>query len=80
MSRIEETLLRRYSGARIVAFSVLLAMVGWLPLLLYTIFGPEDGNPIGLGLLAMAVTPFAGVGLAVGVIRMVVEWFSRRAR
>lgn len=80
MSRIEEALLRRYSGARIAAFSLLLALAGCLPLLLYATFGPDDGNPIGLGLLAMAVIPFAGVGLAVGAIKMVVEWFTRRSR
>ena len=39
--------------------------------------GPEDGNPIGLGLLAFATSPFAAVGVAVGAIKMLVERFHR---
>lgn len=30
---------------------------GWAPILLYMMFGPADGNPIGLGLLAWTSTP-----------------------
>ena len=32
---------------------------GWSPILIYAAFGPPDGNPIGLGLLAWMSTPVA---------------------
>ena len=78
MSKIEEALLRRFSGARIVGGSVLIGLAGFMPLQLYIWFGPKDGNPIGLGLLAFATLPFAVMGTAVGLIKMLVERFQRR--
>jgi hypothetical protein len=38
------------------------------PLLLYVIFGPKDGNPIGLGLLMVFGVP---VGLLILIIGLV---------
>lgn len=78
MSRIEEAWLGRWSGLQIVGWSAVLGFAGVLPLLLYIAFGPADGNPIGLGLLAVAVVPVAGVGLIVGLIKMLVQYFVRR--
>jgi hypothetical protein len=75
MSYLEETMLRRWSGLRITAVSAALAVVGVAPLLLYIAFGPKNGNPIGLGLLAVATLPFAAMGLLVGVIKLLVEHF-----
>jgi len=40
--------------------------------------GPADGNPIGLGLLAVVVVPIGGVGVVVGLIVMFVQKFVRR--
>ncbi len=60
-------------GLRLLRWALLTALVTIGPLLLYIAFGPADGNPIGLGLLAMAGVPAAG-GLALaGVIYTVVE-------
>ena len=78
MSRIEEALLRRFSGLKIVIWSIALGAAGIAPLLLYIAFGPADGNPIGLGLLAVAAVPFAAVGIVVGLIKMLVEFFAGR--
>ena len=78
MSRIEEALIRRSSGLKIMAWSAALGVAGVLPLLLYIAFGPADGNPIGLGLLAVAAVPVAGVGLAVGLIMTLVQHIGRR--
>ena len=78
MSRIEETLISQPAGLKIMAWSAALGFTGVLPLLLYIAFGPADGNPIGLGLLAAAAVPVAGVGLAVGLIKMLVQHFGRR--
>lgn len=77
MSHIEESLVRRWSGARILLGSVALAVLGVAPLMLYVWLGPADGNPIGLGLLAVASVPIAGIGAAVGLIKLAVEYFSR---
>ncbi len=76
MSRMEEALLKRWSGGRIIVGSVIAGIVGVLPLLLYIQFGPADGNPIGLGLLAVAAVPLAGIGVFVGLIKLLVELFS----
>ncbi|MFO1224372.1 MAG: hypothetical protein U1E90_14865 [Burkholderiaceae bacterium] len=77
MSRIEEGLLRRFSGLQIVLASVVLGAAGVGPLLLYIAFGPSDGNPIGLGLLAVVTVPVVAVVAGVGVIKMLVEHFTR---
>lgn len=78
MSRIEEAILRRWSGLRLMAMSAALGAAGVLPLLLYVAFGPKDGNPIGLGLLAVAALPVAGVGMAAGAISALVQWLRGR--
>lgn len=78
MSRTEEALLRRWSGARILSVSLAAGSAGGLPLLLYILFGPRDGNPIGLGLLAMAAVPVAGMGVLVGLVKYAVERVSGR--
>jgi len=61
---------RGWSGERIIIASLVAGVAGVGPLALYIAFGPKDGNPIGLGLLAALAVPVAGVGLCVGVIRM----------
>jgi hypothetical protein len=38
------------------------------PLLLYVVFGPKDGNPIGLGLLMVFGCPIGLLMLFVGLI------------
>ena len=77
MSRIEEALISRWSGSKIMAWSVALGFTGVLPLLFYIAFGPADGNPIGLGLLAVAAVAIAGMGLVIGLIKMLVQHFGR---
>ena len=78
MSRVEETLLGRWPGSKIVVWSAVLGFAGVSPLLLYIAFGPANGNPIGLGLLAVVAVPVAGIGIAVGLIKMLVHRFSGR--
>jgi uncharacterized membrane-anchored protein len=77
MIDLEGSLLRRWKGLRIVAVSFGLGLIGVLPLLAYIAFGPKDGNPIGLGLLAVLAVPIAMIGVLVGLIRLVVEAFVR---
>lgn len=78
MNRIEEALLRRFSGLKIVIWSLAFGIVGVAPLYLYIAFGPADGNPIGLGLLAVVSVPVSGIGVCVGLIKMLVQYFKHR--
>ncbi len=50
-----------WAGAIVIAMSV-------APLLLYVIFGPKDGNPIGLGLLFFFGVPLGLVLLVIGLV------------
>lgn len=77
MSGIEEALLRRSSGLKIVRWSVGLGVAGVAPLLLYIAFGPSDGNPIGLGLLAVLAVPVGVIGAGIGLIKMLIEYLTR---
>lgn len=80
MMDLERFLLRRWTGRRIVAISLGLGFIGVLPLLAYVAFGPADGNPIGLGLLAVVALPIATIGVLVGLVRLLVEIFAPERR
>ena len=79
MSGIEQEMAGRFSGLKMLTWSVLLGCAGVAPLLLYIAFGPADGNPIGLGLLAVLAVPVSAVGAAVGLIKLLVERLRRKA-
>lgn len=76
MSQFEERALRRWSGTTIILRSLMFGGAGVAPLMLYIMFGPSDGNPIGLGLLAVATVPLAVCGVGIGLIKVVVEALS----
>ena len=46
-----------------------------VPLLLYVIFGPKDGNPIGLGLLMWLGWLVGAVLIVWGVVGLVISQF-----
>jgi hypothetical protein len=52
-----------------------LIVLSLAPLLLYVLFGPKDGNPIGLRLLMVVGVP---VGVAVSVVGLVVGMATGR--
>jgi hypothetical protein len=56
---------------RLVKIGCTLLALGTGPLLLYVIFGPKDGNPIGLGLLFFFSFPAAMACLAIGGVQHV---------
>jgi hypothetical protein len=68
----------RSRGVRILRISLLIGAAGVAPLLLYILLGPANGNPIGLGLLAVVAVPASIVGMAIGALTLVVERFARR--
>ena len=55
-------------GLKIAGVALAIGAVSWAPLLLYIPLGPADGNPIGLGLLAMAGTLLAVLGAGIGAL------------
>jgi hypothetical protein len=48
-----------------------------IPLLLYVIFGPKNGNPIGLGLLMLLGWLVGAVLIAWGAVGVVISQFRR---
>lgn len=68
------------SGIAIIRTSMAIGAAGILPLLLYAAFGPKDGNPIGLGLLAVVAVPVALVGTAAGLLKLMIEFIARRSQ
>lgn len=55
-----------------------LALTGIAPLGLYIVFGPADGNPIGLGLWFMVAFPVGLIVAAFGGVRMLIGAIVRR--
>lgn len=53
-------------GKWITMISAILMGLCIAPILLYVIFGPSDGNPVGLGLLMFFGTLVFGSGVLVG--------------
>lgn len=78
MSYSEKIPPSRLPNLTMAVWSAVLRLGGILPLLLYMEFGPADGNPIGLGLLSVVAVPVAGIGLAIAVIKMLVQHFVHR--
>jgi hypothetical protein len=78
VSRLEEAAVGRWSGARIITASLAFGVAGVLPLALYVRLGPADGNPVGLGLLAVVAVPVAVLGMAVGLVELIVQRLARR--
>lgn len=69
----------RRPGSVLLMAGIAVLVLGAGPLLLYMLLGPADGNPIGLGLLAVVAVP-VGLGLAgFGLLRMLIEFLVRRS-
>jgi len=66
---------KRWSLSRFLIVGAIIAVAGYLPIQLYIIFGPRDGNPIGLGLLAAIGILLGMIVIAVGVIKRVIRYF-----
>jgi len=65
----------RWPLSRFLLVGVTIAIAACLPLQLYIIFGPADGNPIGLGLLA-AMGIFLGLTVFVtGLVKRLIRYF-----
>lgn len=68
----------RRSVSRFLIAGVVIAGIGYLPLQLYIVFGPRDGNPVGLGLL-FVIAVLAGLAVfAAGLIKLAFGYFLSR--
>ena len=77
--RIVSTIRGLPVGPRILVVSAGLGLVGVSPLLLYIALGPADGNPVGLGLLAVASVLIGAAGFVLGLLTTVVQYIARLA-
>ncbi|MFZ6771855.1 hypothetical protein ACO0LB_03975 [Undibacterium sp. SXout7W] len=66
---------KRWPLSRFLIVGVVIAVAGYLPLQCYIIFGPRDGNPIGLGLLAVIGILLGMIVFSIGVIKRVIRYF-----
>lgn len=70
----------RWPLSRFLVIGLIIAGVGYLPIQLYILFGPRDGNPVGLGLL-FVFGIFAGLAVfAIGIIKHAIQYFMNRKR
>jgi hypothetical protein len=67
-----------HSARWILLTSAKITAIGIAPLLLYVLIGPDDGNPIGLGLLAMLAVFIGVIGIALGIVKFVIEFVQSR--
>jgi hypothetical protein len=55
-------------GKRLTITFAVLAVLCVAPISLYGVFGPEDGNPLGLGLLMVFGTPVFTIAAVIAAI------------
>lgn len=78
MPDFEHKLVQRWTGATLIKAGLLVMLVGAAPLLLYTVVGPADGNPIGLGILMVVAVPIGFLLLGIGALRLLIAWLQRQ--
>jgi hypothetical protein len=64
------------TSIKILIGSFLLGILSALPILIYIAIGPEDGNPIGLGLLALFGVPLSAIGIITGLFMLLLEYIK----
>ena len=78
MTDFEHKLVKSWSGAAFIKAGLVVMAIGVGPILLYTLLGPADGNPIGLGLLMVVAVPAGFLLLGIGLLRLLIAWLMRR--
>ncbi|HAZ12913.1 MAG: hypothetical protein A2X86_08990 [Bdellovibrionales bacterium GWA2_49_15] len=53
-------------------------ILGFLPIILYSLFGPKDGNPIGLGLLSMISAPIGFLVFLIGAVKTTASVYKKK--
>jgi hypothetical protein len=72
MSEFDQVRPAALPGSRIFAGGIAVLVLGTGPLLLYILLGPADGNPIGLGLLAVVAVPIGSILAGLGLLKMLI--------
>jgi hypothetical protein len=78
MPDFEHKLVQRWSPMAFIKAGVLVMLLGAAPLLLYTLLGPADGNPIGLGMLMVVAVPIGFLLLGIGLLRLLIAWLQKQ--
>ncbi|WP_036189379.1 hypothetical protein [Marinimicrobium agarilyticum] len=65
-------------GLKIIAYSLVVVFATSLPFIAYVAFGPEGGNPVGLGLLFACGAMVAHVGFFVGLSMLIWDHYFRK--
>jgi len=69
MAGFEHPLLKRWTAAAFAKAGLVVLAIGAGPILLYALFGPADGNPIGLGLLMVVLVPVGFLLLGIAALK-----------
>jgi hypothetical protein len=78
MAGFELGLVKRWTAASLVKTGFLLMVAGVAPILLYTMFGPADGNPVELGLLMAVLVPAGFLLLGIGLLKWLLARLQAR--
>lgn len=66
-------------GIKIIALSLMLVLVCATPIMLYSAFGPADGNPVLLSWLFAIGAMLAHVGFFVGIVLVIWDvYFAKK--
>ncbi|MGB3608825.1 MAG: hypothetical protein WA987_00510 [Cellvibrio sp.] len=65
-------------GIKVIALSLFLVLACAAPMMLYVVFGPEDGNPVGLGFLFAGGALIAHVGFTIGLLLLIWDTFIKK--
>lgn len=58
-------------GIKIIALSLMLVLTSAAPIMLYSLFGPDDGGPVLLGWLFAVGAVLAHVGFLIGILLVI---------
>ena len=79
VSAIQTYLRQLKTSVKILLGSFLLGVLSTLPLTIYIAIGPKDGNPIGLGLMALFGIPLSAIGMLAGLILLLLEYIKGKS-
>lgn len=78
MPDFEHRLLRRWTWTTFARAGLLLMAIGIAPIALYSLLGPADGNPIGLGMLMAVLVPVGFLLLGIGLLKLAIARLQQR--
>lgn len=58
-------------GIKVIALSLMLVLACAMPIMLYSLIGPDDGGPVALGWLFAGGAMLAHIGFLVGILLVI---------